>query len=144
MTMLIRCCAFLLSVALLGCTDAKPPQLEFRIAETTPAKGLTEFTFNQTGESFFVHPDVLLTENDVASASAALQGEFWAIHLSLNSSGKEKFAALTGQYVGKQCAMILDGELVSAPLIRAPITEGKALIISDFTEDEARDIAGRF
>ena len=63
------------------------------------------------------------------------------IALSFNSKGAELFAQVTQESVGKQLAIVLDGELYSAPVIRVPILDGNAVIEGDFTMVEAYSLA---
>ena len=64
------------------------------------------------------------------------------IAFRFDADGAVAFAKLTTENVGKQMAIILDGELYSAPVIRTPITEGSGSISGgSMTEKEANDIA---
>ena len=129
------------SLVLLMCAGPEEVKLEFRIAEDEPAPGLTEMIFTPTGESFFLHNEVLLNETDIDSAFVIIQNERPAIQLVLKTEGSRKFEELTENNVGKRCGMILNGELVSAPRIKAPIRVGLAIISGIFTKDEAKNIA---
>jgi preprotein translocase subunit SecD len=97
--------------------------------------------FDQTGERFYLHDEVLVDQSDVESASVVDNRGHSAVELVLTSVGTKKFEKLTEGNVGKQCGMILNGQLVSAPRIMGPIRSGRAIIMSDFTEAEARRIA---
>ncbi len=63
------------------------------------------------------------------------------IALSFNSAGADKFARVTQENVGRLLAIVLDGELYSAPVIRVPILDGNAVIEGDFTMAEAYGLA---
>ena len=64
------------------------------------------------------------------------------IAFRFDTEGTAAFAKLTTENVGKQMAIILDGELYSAPVIRTPITEGSGSISGgSMTEKDAIDIA---
>jgi SecD/SecF fusion protein len=64
------------------------------------------------------------------------------IAFNFDSEGTVAFAKLTTENVGKQMAIILDGELYSAPNIREPITAGSGTISGgSMTEKEASDLA---
>lgn len=63
------------------------------------------------------------------------------IALNFTSAGAELFAKVTEQNVGRQLAIVLDGELYSAPVIRVPILDGNAVIEGDFTLTEAYGLA---
>ena len=63
------------------------------------------------------------------------------IILRFNSEGAGLFAQITKENVGHQLAIVLDGELYSAPNINEPITGGSAQISGDFEIKEAFDLA---
>jgi preprotein translocase subunit SecD len=126
---------------LFGCTENEKVTLEFRIAEDEPAPDLTEIAFEPTGETFYLHNEVLVNQHDVESAAVMMQQGQSAVELILTSEGAEKFKELTAQNVGKRCAMVLNGKFLSAPVIRDTILGGRAIINGIFTEAEAEDIA---
>jgi SecD/SecF fusion protein len=63
------------------------------------------------------------------------------ILLRFNSEGSDKFADITKASVGRHLAIVLDGVLYSAPVIREPITEGNASISGSFDIKEAFELA---
>lgn len=126
---------------LFACSENENVTLEFRIAEDEPAADLTEFVFEPTGESFYLHDQVLVNQNDVESAVVVMQQGQPAVELILTSEGAKKFEKLTAQNVGKRCGMVSNGKLLSAPVIRDTISVGRAIITGIFTEAEAEDIA---
>ena len=126
---------------LFGCSENEKATLEFRIAEDEPAADLTEMVFGPTGETFYLHNEILVKQQDVESAGVVNQQERPAIELILTPEGAKKFERLTAQNIGKRCGMILNGKLLSAPIIRDTISGGHAIISGIFTESEAEDIA---
>ena len=71
-----------------------------------------------------------LTGNDLNSANLSTnsQNGQWVVDLEFNGAGTKKFAELTKAMVGQQMAIFFNGELQSAPVIREPITGGRAQI----------------
>lgn len=63
------------------------------------------------------------------------------IILRFNREGSQLFADITRENVGRQLAIVLDGELYSAPNINEPITGGSAVISGDFTLKEALELS---
>src|SRR5690606_7434179 len=63
------------------------------------------------------------------------------ITLRFDSEGADLFARITQENVGRQLAIVLDGELYSAPRINEPITGGNAVISGDFTLGEALQLS---
>ncbi|TCT12397.1 preprotein translocase subunit SecD [Tepidamorphus gemmatus] len=63
------------------------------------------------------------------------------VSFRFNTNGGRRFAAATQQNVGRPFAIILDGEVISAPVIREPILGGSGQISGNFTVEEANDLA---
>ncbi|MGV3773482.1 MAG: protein translocase subunit SecD, partial [Verrucomicrobiales bacterium] len=63
------------------------------------------------------------------------------IWMNFNSEGADIFANITRQNQGRQLAIVLDGEVYSAPNINEPITQGRAVISGDFDLREAYELA---
>ncbi len=63
------------------------------------------------------------------------------VSLSLNATGAQLFANVTATNVGKKLAIVLDGKVVSAPVIREAIPSGQAQISGNFTVEEANDLS---
>ncbi|HEV8618932.1 MAG TPA: hypothetical protein VGQ70_05500 [Candidatus Udaeobacter sp.] len=79
---------------------------------------------------------------DRVSASNAYYGnEGWTVQLKFDSEGARKFGQITEQYKGYRFAIVLDGAIQSAPVIRDAIYGGDAVITGRFTEEEARGLA---
>ncbi|MBX7156897.1 MAG: protein translocase subunit SecD [Verrucomicrobiae bacterium] len=85
---------------------------------------------------------VELSGNLVARAFRYIQptGES-AVSIEFKSEGKEIFGKLTEAHVGERLAIVLDGEVKSAPAIRQPIYGGSAEISGNFTPQEAEELA---
>jgi preprotein translocase subunit SecD len=132
-------------LTLLACTGApQQPEkatLEIRLAASEPGEGLTGAIFEPTGETFYLHPEVMLTNADIAAASVSQWEDRPVVDLTLTETGKEKFAEFTRANIGKRAAILVDGKLVAAPIIKAPILQGRALINGIFSEEEAKRIA---
>lgn len=63
------------------------------------------------------------------------------VDLEFNAEGAKKFAEITKNSVGKRLAILLDGKLRSAPVIREEISQGKANISGRFTRERAQNLA---
>lgn len=63
------------------------------------------------------------------------------IAFELTSEGAKKFADITTENVGRLLAILLDGQLQSAPVIREPITHGRGQISGSYTDKEAVELA---
>jgi preprotein translocase subunit SecD len=65
----------------------------------------------------------------------------WQVSIEFNAVGTRIFGEVTEQNVGKQLAIILDGNVYSAPRINERIPGGRAVITGQFTIEDARDLA---
>ncbi len=63
------------------------------------------------------------------------------VSFRFNTSGARKFAQVTQENVGKPFAIVLDNEVISAPVIREPILGGSGQISGSFTVQSANDLA---
>jgi preprotein translocase subunit SecD len=63
------------------------------------------------------------------------------VSFRFNTSGSRKFAQATSENVGQPFAIVLDNEVISAPVIREPITGGSGQISGSFTVQAANDLA---
>lgn len=65
------------------------------------------------------------------------------VALQFDSDGAKLFADMTKRNIGKQIAIVLDGNIVSAPTVQAEIPNGQAVITGDFTVKEAKALVAR-
>ncbi len=63
------------------------------------------------------------------------------IVLEFTGEGAKQFGKVTTEHVGKRLAIVLDGQLYSAPNLREPILGGTAQITGTFSEDDAKSVA---
>jgi preprotein translocase subunit SecD len=63
--------------------------------------------------------------------------------LDFNKEGKELFAEITRENVGRTLAIYLDGAPISMPVIREEISGGQAQISGNFTPESAKQLVGR-
>lgn len=64
-----------------------------------------------------------------------------AVSFKFDSVGGKRFGETTAKNVGKQFAIVLDGKVISAPVIREPILGGSGIITGHFTVQTAQDLA---
>ena len=65
----------------------------------------------------------------------------WVVNFTFNSLGARRFADITRANVNHRFAIVLDGKVISAPVIREPITGGRGQISGNFTAASANDLA---
>jgi preprotein translocase subunit SecD len=90
-----------------------------------------------------VKKKTLLTGADLATAKVSIDQTTSEPYVSVefNKIGEKVFGEFTEQNVGKQLAIILDGNIHSAPVIRERIPSGRAQITGGFTPEAATDLA---
>jgi preprotein translocase subunit SecD len=69
------------------------------------------------------------------------QGGEPEVAFELTDAGAKIFSDFTTQNVGKALAIVLDKQVISAPVINQPITEGQGVISGNFTLDTANELA---
>jgi preprotein translocase subunit SecD len=92
---------------------------------------------------FLVQKKASITGADVATARVSIDQNTSEPYVSVdfNAAGARAFSELTEANVGKRLAIVLDGNIHSAPQIRERIPSGRAQITGGFTTDEATDLA---
>jgi len=110
--------------------------------------GEDEARSGMTGRSLYVlKKDPEMTGGSVASAEAAVGLDntnpgAWGVSMKMTPKGRADFARVTGNNVGRQLAIILDGVVQSAPFIRDRIPSGDASITGgSFDVNTAKDLA---
>jgi protein-export membrane protein SecD len=64
-----------------------------------------------------------------------------AISFRFNGAGARKFGDATARNIGKRFAIVLDGKVLSAPVIQSAITGGSGEITGSFTQESATELA---
>jgi len=92
---------------------------------------------------FLVQKKAAITGRDVATARVSIDQNTSEPYVSVdfNTAGARAFSELTDANVGKRLAIVLDGNIHSAPQIRERIPSGRAQITGGFSTDEATDLA---
>jgi preprotein translocase subunit SecD len=63
------------------------------------------------------------------------------VEFTFNAVGARKFGEITQEHIGKRFAVVLDGKVITAPVIRSAILGGRGIIEGNFTVDAANDLA---
>ncbi len=92
-------------------------------------------------ERLLVKKKADLGGNRVSSSNAFYGNTGWGVHMVFDSEGGKTFGNLTEKYKGYRFAIVLDGVIQSAPVIKDAIYGGSAEITGTFGEQEARGLA---
>ena len=130
--------------AALDCTN--PANLQGTGADA-PADTIVACS-REGGSKYILAPaEVLGQQVSKASSGIDQQGaSAWFVSLTFNGEGTKAFGALTSRVTSlpspqNQVAIVLDGLVVSAPVINEAIPSGNAQITGSFTQVEAADLA---
>jgi SecD/SecF fusion protein len=95
------------------------------------------------GERIRIMQQVMLQGERLVDASAGFEQRSGEpiVQFRFDSEGARVFGRITDRNVGKPFAIVLDGRVLSAPVIREPITGGSGQISGHFTVQGARDLA---
>jgi preprotein translocase subunit SecD len=90
-----------------------------------------------------VQKQVMVSGSDLTDAQATFDqrtGEP-VVSFKFNTTGARRFAQVTQENVNRPFAIVLDKEVISAPVIREPILGGQGQISGNFTVESANDLA---
>ena len=90
-----------------------------------------------------VKKQVLVSGGDLTDAQPSFDQRSGEpiVSFKFNTAGSRKFAQATTENVGLPFAIVLDNKVISAPVIREPITGGQGQISGSFTVQSANDLA---
>ncbi len=137
------------AIALIG----KVAQLEFRLVDenpdpnrlkaalegNVPAGFILKYT-KDDNQAILINDKVDLSGETVSDARVDMDTQSFGqpfVSLQFNAQGSTQFAQLTKNNIGKRLAILLDGEVLSAPNINEAILGGQAQITGQFSMDEA-------
>jgi len=99
--------------------------------------------YGSSGQPYLLKKRTELSGKDVAKARVSIDPQYNepAVSLTFNNQGARQFDRLTNENVNKRFAILLEGVVQSAPVIRERIAGGTAQISGSFTPSEAHDLA---
>jgi preprotein translocase subunit SecD len=108
-----------------------PPDSEILMSSTTPKT------------PYVVKKQILVSGADLTDAQPGFDQRSGEpiVSFRFNTTGSRKFADATTENVGQPFAIVLDNEVISAPVIREPIRQGQGQISGNFTVQQANDLA---
>lgn len=115
-------------------------KIEFRLAEKTMYDGYEEKEMD--GEKIYLNRKVEITRNDIDFVIKSVNeyNEMPVIMLEMNEPGTQKFATLTANNLKKMLAILVNNEVLMAPVIQEKITEGKVQITGNFDNKKINEI----
>ncbi len=132
----------------------KTAKMEFRMVDTTvppdqaqqgrvPPDSEVLMSSTSPKTPYVIKKQILVSGGDLTDAQPGFDQRSGEpiVSFRFNTSGSRKFAQATSENVGQPFAIVLDNEVISAPVIREPITGGSGQISGSFTVQQANDLA---
>src|SRR5665811_737777 len=132
----------------------KTAKMEFRMVDTTvpPDQAQagrvppdSEVLMSSTSPKipYVIKKQILVSGGDLTDSQPGFDQRSGEpiVSFRFNTAGSRKFAQATSENVGQPFAIVLDNEVISAPVIREPITGGSGQISGSFTVQAANDLA---
>ena len=116
-------------------------RFDVRLAEDHAGPGLREVRVAASDRVIYLHQDSVVTNDDI-ERSRVLPGDWpgrFNIGVQFTASGAEKMRQATADHLGKLLAVLIDGDVVMAPVLRSPISTS-ALISGDYSQAQAERI----
>jgi hypothetical protein len=116
-------------------------RFEVRLAEDKPIQGLVVAQVPDSGRVIYLHPEMVVSNDDIAQSWVSQDDtDRFNVAVQLLPSGADRMRQATAMHVGRPVAVLIDGSVVMAPVVRSPIGDS-AVITGNFTRAEAERIA---
>ena len=119
-------------------------KLEFRMLSDSPSGDVDMLpSKDEKGAKVPVERRIMADGGDLTDAQPAFdqQSHEPMVSFKFNLKGAQRFGQATSENVGRRMAIVLDNEVVSAPVIRSAITGGSGQITGNFTVQQANDLS---
>jgi len=105
--------------------------------------GSEKLKYEDGTEEAIVSKRIILSGDNLLDAQPRMNNETneTVVSFSLDRVGAKRFGKATSTGIGKQLAIVLDGKIISAPVIRDTIASGSGQISGGFTFQSATDLA---
>ena len=122
----------------------KTAKLEFRMLADSPSGDVDMLpSKDEGGAKVPVERRVMADGSDLTDAQPAFDPQTHEpmVSFKFNLKGAQRFGQATSENVGRRMAIVLDGVIQSAPVIRSAITGGSGQITGNFTVKDANDLS---
>ena len=123
----------------------KTANLTFRFVtnNTKDSFGAEKLKFENDQEEAVVSKRIILSGDNLLDAQPRMDSQTneTVVSFTLDRVGAKRFGKATSTGIGKQLAIVLDGKIISAPVIRDTIASGSGQISGGFTFQSATDLA---
>lgn len=113
------------------------------IGQTAQLRFIAELAADPDGNPFPTDASTLVSGKDLKRADVSFdeQSGLPTVKVTFNDEGREKFANATKTYIGSPIYIMLDRQIISAPVVQSEIPNGEAIISGDFDITEAKELA---
>ena len=116
-------------------------KFEVRLAEDSPVTGLTEAPVEGSNQKIYLYAETLASNEDVTSTrTMPVNAGRFGVAVEFNAEAAARMERATAKHNGRPLALILDGRVVAAPIVRGTIGRS-AVLEGNYSEAEARRIA---
>ena len=118
---------------------------EYQPGKYLPAAWLPSSRDKSQFEEIQLHRETILDETDIQTFSLRQDPVRGSpeIHFKLTPMGAKKFSELTAANIGRRLALIVNGEVLSAPTIQSQIDTGSGQITGNFSKEEAEALVAK-
>ena len=105
--------------------------------------GAEKLSYEDSSEESMVSKRIILSGDNLLDAQPRMNNDTneTVVSFTLDRVGAKRFGKATSTGIGKQLAIVLDGKIISAPVIRDTIASGSGQISGGFTFQSATDLA---
>ena len=123
----------------------KTANLTFRfvVQNDEPSFGSEKLFLEDGSEEFIVSKRIIISGENLVDANPRMdtQANETVVSFTLDRVGAKRFGKATTSGIGKRLAIVLDGKVISAPVIRDAIVSGSGQISGNFTFQSATDLS---
>ncbi len=118
-------------------------KMSFQMVAQGPGPNTSSLEMRDGSGPVLVEDHVTLSGDRLDRAASAFDPDTGSpmVTFSLDRPGAITFAEVTAANIGKRFAVVLDGEVLTAPMIQSAIPGGQGQITGDFTPEEAQTLA---
>jgi protein-export membrane protein SecD len=109
--------------------------------QVPPTSELVPSSEEEGGGKLPLQKRVMVSGENLTNAQQTFENGEPVVSFAFDTIGGKRFGDATAQNIGKRFAIVLDGKIISAPVIRGAIMGGSGIISGRFTAQSAQDLA---
>ncbi len=123
--------------------DLSMPVEQAQRGSVPPDSEILSSSRTENNQPYLIEKRVVVSGEDLTDAQPGFDQRSGEpiVSFRFNTNGARRFAQVTQENVGRPFAIVLDNQVISAPVIREPILGGSGQISGGFTVEQANDLA---